>query len=368
MNIVFVTRESYDLPGARIRAYNFARELSGRGYNTGVLSYADHLGAKSGKEESGMSFVKKTCCNLKSFIRLVQKEKNVIILNRVNYHSFGPLLASLVKGNPLILDMDDWEIRENPRYVLGFYPTSGAEFLTRRIARKADFCIAASRYLKDYLSEFNKKTYYVPSCVDTEKFLPVSEKKDSESIKFCWVGTIHRAEDAENVKFIVNCFISLKAETGKAELHIIGDGIYGDDVRRHLSRFNRASNIYFVGSSPPDEIPGILRGMDVGLLPLTGETRFNKAKSPAKLFEYMASGKAVLASDVGEASAVIEDGRDGFLASGRNEFVEKMNFIINNIAELENIGKAAREKVLRGYSLKKAGDMLCSCFRGKYGF
>ena len=132
------------------------------------------------------------------------------MLNRVNYHSFGPLLASLIKKNRIVFDMDDWEMREDPGYILGFYPTSKAEFLTRKIAPLADLCIASSLYLKKYLLRFNKNTYCVPSCVNTDKFSPLRRDRSSDIVRFCWVGTIHRREDIENIKFIVDCFKAIE--------------------------------------------------------------------------------------------------------------------------------------------------------------
>jgi len=54
-----------------------------------------------------------------------------------------------------------------------------------------------------------------------------------------------------------------------------------------------------------------------GLLPLIQDTKFNKSKSPTKLFEYMAMAKATVSSDIGESSYVIKDGDNGFLAKNK---------------------------------------------------
>jgi len=54
MRIIFITREGYNLPGARIRCYNFTKELAKYGINTEVLSFSDTLWAKDGERESRM--------------------------------------------------------------------------------------------------------------------------------------------------------------------------------------------------------------------------------------------------------------------------------------------------------------------------
>src|SRR3989338_5566873 len=121
MKIIFITREGYNLPGARVRCYNFARELSRYGIDTEVLSYADNLGAKDGKDESQMGLRGKIGFNYRAFKRLAGEKEAVLYIQRFNYHSFAPYLVHLFNKNRIILDLDDWEMRENPEYYFGIY-------------------------------------------------------------------------------------------------------------------------------------------------------------------------------------------------------------------------------------------------------
>ena len=66
MKIVFVTREGYNLSGARVRCYNFARELNKYGIDTKVFSFGDNLGAKYGEKEFKMPFREKIRYNIKT--------------------------------------------------------------------------------------------------------------------------------------------------------------------------------------------------------------------------------------------------------------------------------------------------------------
>lgn len=363
MKVIFVTREGYNLPGARIRGYGFARELAKKGLETEVLSYADTLGAKDGVHEGSMGLAEKIRHNIAAYKRLAGEKDAVIILQRVNYHSFGPLLNRIIKKNRLVLDMDDWEIREDPKYLFGFYPTSKAEYLTRRIAGMAEFCIAGSRYLTDYLRRFNKKTYYIPSCVDTEKFCPNGVEKDKESIKFCWIGTLHRRDDVENVKFAIDCFRELKLDSPDLSLDIIGDGIYRVEIEQYILNNNPSRKVNFIGWIHPDRVPEYLDRIDVGLFPLIQDTKFNLSKSPTKLFEYMAMGKPTVSCRRGEAVYVIEDGKEGFLAENRDIFIDKMKALAEDKGLRKEIGEKAREKIIRDYSLKIAADNLFNAIK-----
>lgn len=360
MKVIFVTREGLSLPGARIRAYNFARKLRQRNIKAEVLSYSDGLGAKDGASEGSMGLREKVKYNIAAYKKLCEEKDVIIIIQRINYHSFAPLLSHIIRKNRIVLDMDDWEIREDPRYILGVYPTSKAEYLTRRIASLAYFCIAASSYLRDYLSSFNKNVHYIPSCVDTDLFMPNGEHIRRAPVKFAWTGTLHRRHDIENVKFIIDCFVQVKMRIKDISLDIIGDGIYAKEILSYISNCASNGSIKFVGWIFPDKIPSYLEGIDIGLFPLTQNTKFNLSKSPVKLFEYMAMEKATVSSCVGEANKIIYDGKDGFLAKHREDFVKKMTVLAENTNLRQGMGRDARKKILGNYSLNIAGDRLFS--------
>lgn len=59
MKVIFITREGYNLSGARVRCYNFARALRQYGIDTEVFSFADNLGAKYGEKEFEMGIYEK---------------------------------------------------------------------------------------------------------------------------------------------------------------------------------------------------------------------------------------------------------------------------------------------------------------------
>jgi glycosyltransferase involved in cell wall biosynthesis len=338
MKIIFVTREGYNLSGARVRCYGFARELKKHNIETEVFSFADDLGAKYGEKEFEMGVSEKIKYNIQAFKRLKKKIDNnsIIFMQRFNYHSLAPFLVSLLRKNKFIFDCDDWNIRENPVYYFGFYPSSKMEYLTRQIAKYSDICIVASKFLKGYLEEFNSKVYYIPTGVDTDIFKLQNNNNDSSKITFSWVGTAYHREMQENIKFILD----------------------SDEIKNTLSNFRYKDRVRINGWISPDRIPDYLSKIDIGLLPLIQDTRFNKAKSPTKIFEYMAMAKPTVSSCIGEAAEIIQDGENGFLAKTKKEFIEKMQTLIEDPTLRQEIGDKARKSVENNYSLKILGRWL----------
>jgi len=357
MKIIFITREGYRLPGARIRCYNFAREIAKYGIDVEVLSFSDTLGAKDGEEESQMGLKERIIYNWKVFKKLIKDKESILYIQRFNYHSFAPYLAHLFNKNRIILDLDDWEIREDPKYYFGFYPSSKAHYLIRQIAKRSIFCIAASRFLERFLSEFNKKVYYIPSGADTELFkLSLNGLSDKEII-LSWIGTFHKKEYIENIKLALDCFSVLRKKHNHIYFDIVGDGIYREDLVDIVNRFNDL-NIRLKDWIPPNMIPIYLDTIQIGLLPVVSDTKFNRAKSPTKLFEYMTMAKPTVSSNIGEAPHIIKDGDNGFLANTKEEFIERMQILIEDRNLRQRIGEKAHQTVEDNYSLKVLGERL----------
>ncbi len=362
--IIFITREGYRLSGARVRCYNFAKALRLYGVDTEVFSFADNLGAKYAEEESEMSYLDKIKYNIKAFKALLKKEKDAIFfMQRLNYHTLGPFIASLINKNKFIFDCDDWNIRENPAYYFGYFPSSKMEFFTRKIASYADMCITASLFLKNYLEKFNNRVYYIPTGVDAEFFRPKNNHKDNSKVIFSWIGTAYHKEMCENIKFILDCFSALADKYDNIFMNIAGEGKYFIEINAYIASSKHKNRIKIDNWIPPDEIPGYLSNIDIGLLPLIQDTKFNRAKSPTKLFEYMAMAKPTISSNIGEPSYIINDGNNGFLANSKGEFIEKMIMLIDSLILRNNIGDNARKLAETNYCLKvltkQLYDILC---------
>ncbi|MFH0754511.1 MAG: glycosyltransferase family 4 protein [Candidatus Omnitrophota bacterium] len=358
MRIVFVTREGYESAGARVRCYNFARMLNDAGVDASVFSFADRLGAKCGEKEFEMTLWQKLWLNIKALGVLGKERKETIyILQRVNYHVLAPLLLVVLKRGRYILDCDDWDIRENPVYHFGFYPSSKMEYLTRLVARKALLCIVASSYLQDYFKSFNARVHLIPTGVDHDVFVPCV-KADLSKVVFSWIGTAYHQPMGENLQFILDCFFEIADQDERVILSLAGEGRYFEIMKGIVAGHRHRDKVVLSDWILSDQIPGHLAGIDVGLLPLIQKTKFNQAKSPTKLFEYMSMGKPVVASRIGEAARSVRHGQTGFLAENKTDFISCMRLLVDNASLRREMGRAARDEVVFRYSLKSLGTQL----------
>jgi glycosyltransferase involved in cell wall biosynthesis len=69
-------------------------------------------------------------------------------------------------------------------------------------------------------------------------------------------------------------------------------------LRALAARLGIADRVTFTGIVPPPEVPNLLRGASVLVLPNTASAISTQFTSPLKLFEYMAAGRPIVASDL----------------------------------------------------------------------
>ena len=85
--------------------------------------------------------------------------------------------------------------------------------------------------------------------------------------------------------------------------------------------------------------------------------------SPTKLFDYMACGKPVIASRVGQIQNVIDDGRDGLLTDNHpDDVVRNILFLFEHKEKIREMGNIAREKVIRYYNWERVADSTLEIF------
>jgi glycosyltransferase involved in cell wall biosynthesis len=369
MKFIFITREGYSNPGARIRCYGFARYLQAHGLDSEVFSFADCLGAKAGGQDYGFKLGEKIKYDIKAYRNFFRKKENitdcVYILNRLNYHSLPVLLNAATYKVPLIFDVDDWEAQEDISYYFNFMPRSGAEYLMRLAARGSDFCIAASFFLKEYLSQFNSQVYYLPTAVDTAKFKFYQPGNKRKNFTFSWHGSINRPELVEYLKFVLDCFQILRKDYQDIKFVIRAKGKFAAGLKEFVQ--NNYPGVIFMQWVDSQQMPRYLKEVDVGVVPLLDNTRFNLAKSPVKVFEYMASGKPVIASGTGEARSIINHGDNGLLAFNQKDFIKNMELLLTDKRVYATIAHQGRQTILRQYSMAVIGDKFLELLRYFYG-
>jgi glycosyltransferase involved in cell wall biosynthesis len=86
---------------------------------------------------------------------------------------------------------------------------------------------------------------------------------------------------------------------------LVGEGAKRSELVAQVDRLG-ATNVTMHPGVPRDEVPGLLAAADICLVPLRDVPLFSTF-IPSKIFEYFASGKAVIGALRGEAAAILRD-------------------------------------------------------------
>ena len=112
--------------------------------------------------------------------------------------------------------------------------------------------------------------------------------------------------------------IALLPENGVRFL-FVGAGMFRDEVERIISEAGRSQQVIFAGQVEHKKVPALLDACDILLsphVPMTDGSEF--FGSPTKLFEYMAMGKAIVASRLGQIGEVLTDEETALLVEPGN--------------------------------------------------
>ena len=139
---------------------------------------------------------------------------------------------------------------------------------------------------------------------------------------------------------------------------IVGDGYQAGELKKMAHKLNLDGKLIFAGAVPHELVPEYIAAADV-CVACFEENEVTLCKSPLKIVEYLASGKAIVASNVGEvpnmlgsAGILTQPGNIDSLAAGILKVVED-----NNLKEA--LGKLARKRAEEEYNWTvTAGNIL----------
>ena len=235
--------------------------------------------------------------------------------------------------------------------------------LGRRAVRAADVLIATTRtYAETSRSLWHRADVeVVPNMVDTERFRP--DGRDLVDVR-----ARHQTGDAPIALFVgrlthhkgVEEFIQAAQWTDPVVHLVVGDGPRREQLER-MAHALPSGKVVFAGRVAARDLPSYYRAATIGVLPSTSRL---EAFGIAAL-ESMASGRAVVVSDIPGVSEVLEPGVSGLVAEplDARDLADKIRRLALDPELAATMGKAARERVLANFTLDKVVDRLLEVYQ-----
>lgn len=199
-----------------------------------------------------------------------------------------------------------------------------------------------------------------PNGVDVQRYRPYPEKRadlraslglDNHPMVI-YVGSFYRWHD---VATLLDGFAQVLPTYPDARLLLVGEGEQYQAMINHATNLGIAHAVIFSGRLPHDEIPNLVSAADIAVAPYP-KMEHDWWGSSMKLFEYLASGVAVIASDIGEqVSEVIRNENNGLLVTPEDasEMGCAIKRLIGDPDLRERLGQRAREDAKSKYSWER---------------
>jgi glycosyltransferase involved in cell wall biosynthesis len=115
-----------------------------------------------------------------------------------------------------------------------------------------------------------------------------------------------------DVATLLEAFAGVLARRPDARLLLVGDGGQRQRMMDRAAELGITHAVQFTGLVSHGEVPGLLSAADIAVAPYP-RPGTGPWFSPLKAFEYMATGLAIVASDVGQLSQVLQHETSGLL-------------------------------------------------------
>jgi glycosyltransferase involved in cell wall biosynthesis len=122
-----------------------------------------------------------------------------------------------------------------------------------------------------------------------------------------------------------------------------------DELRTLAKQLNVDSRVEFMGPIDPIARFNVIAGADICLLPSSDTSIGARFTSPLKLFEYLAMGKAIVASDLPALREILRHNETALLTAvgDAQKFADSINLLLANQELRERLGTNAKEQSRR---------------------
>lgn len=296
--------------------------------------------------------------NIKNIDTILQssnlKKEDFII---VNFNPLNTEYLNIFKDNKKIFyGVDNW-INNN----IFKKQKNKLEENYKKIIEKSDITLTVSENLKqEFIEKYNKKEiYFIGNGIDIKHYQNffIDKKEDIDMFEFInpkvgYLGIIKNDRvDPDLLELIVK-------ENHNIEFKIAGI-THGDFDK---NRFNNYQNIEFVGGKSYNKMPEFYKSLDLCIIPhLVND--FTKYMDPKKIYEYLASGKKIITTEISGIDDLVEKinkyEKIIYKVKNKEEFNETLkDLIYKNNYKLSETSKENINEVLKEFSWKNKVDKI----------
>ena len=240
----------------------------------------------------------------------------------------------LALRRPLVFDFDDAIYLADTSQVNAW--SRGLKSLTKveAICNVARHVTVGNEFLARYARDRARGVTVIPSTIDTDVY-QIQPRAQNRVPVIGWTGSV------TTVPYLMAVAPALRRlrEKQEFELRVIGASIDIDGLAVRCLPWR--------AETEPDD----LRALDVGLMPLPDD-EWSRGKCGMKALQYMALGIPPVVSPVGVNTTIVRDGVNGFYARAEEEWIDRIELLLEDEPLRRSLGQEARRTVEESYSAR----------------
>jgi colanic acid/amylovoran biosynthesis glycosyltransferase len=230
-----------------------------------------------------------------------------------------------------------------------------------RQARRARCVIAPDPELADRLRRAGAPAQVVPRGVDLERF-PATPPPRGAVLSMLAVGPL---EERAGFSLLVEAAAWMLAPF---RLRIVGEGPQREALAGQIAAAHLSERIELVGLALADGLPAEYAAAQVVIVPSLSGAAGTRESLPDVVLEAMASGRPVIATDVGSVRRAVVDGHTGVLVppGDAGALTGALEFLVDQPRFRERLGREGHARVARHFALHSAGTRLRRALQAAY--
>lgn len=268
-----------------------------------------------------------------------------LLYERYNLHAPAGAFVRRLMRLPMILEVNAPLAEERARHD-GLGMPRFARAVEGWIWRSADRVVAVTEVLADRIEAAGvdrSRIIVMPNGIDLDRFDQAPAPEEAKRrfglegrFVLGFIGFVRPWHGLDRV-------VDWLARTGdeRIVLAIAGSGPAIPSLREQAHRLGIADRVIFPGVIERDDVPACLAAFDIALQPAVVDYA-----SPLKLFEYMASRKAIVAPRTPNIEEILEDDHDGLLGDPA-DLTERLDRLVADAGLRERLAGEARATLIR---------------------
>ncbi len=248
-------------------------------------------------------------------------------------------------------------------YVIpGTKPSAEQTHNAEQMSREADLVVADSLYLQGLCSKYNANTVWVPDAVDTDLFSPFYGKRDiSDKLRLIWSGVGKKAQALELIEPLLEKYAE------EIELRVVTSPDIQSNPWPNVLKRLAEKNLVLIEKFHYANFPNQLRAAEVIISPRGLENAYEMAHTEYKIALGMSAGLAVLASPQPAYVEALKNTDAGWICENAAQWEEKLVYLIGHRGDLEQMGRNARGRVIKEYSIPVVAQRYADALRRVLG-